>query len=231
MMIKINNLSKRYPNKKYGLYPLNYEIKEGTIVALTGGNGAGKSTFIKLLTGIVRPTTGNITWNRKKYSYMPDDLEFPEHFTALEALEVLGALKNVKLSRCLNVLEYVGLYDVRNEKIGTFSKGMKQRLSFAQVLLADEEALILDEPTNGLDPYWLKWLKESLVSKKESGKTIIFSTHDLTFAEQIADEVLFFYSGSVLLQQSMQALSLKDNTLENIIVAKLEELNGKIKNM
>ncbi|BCB04203.1 ABC transporter ATP-binding protein [Bacillus sp. KH172YL63] len=223
-MIVCNELTKIYPTGRTGLDSFHYEIPSGTIVALTGGNGAGKSTLIKMLTGIIKPTAGSIDWHGQRFSYMPDDLEFPEVLTAFEALALLGALKNVDRDACQRLLRYVGLENVGHEKIGTFSKGMKQRLAFAQALLSDEEVLILDEPTNGLDPYWIKWMKESLLREKAKGKTIIFSTHELSFAESVADELIFFYEGNTLIRDSVDNLKKSGKSVEDVIVAELEGL-------
>ena len=223
-MIVIQELTKTYKTGKTGLHPLNYEISKGKIVALTGGNGAGKSTLIKLLTGIMKPTSGSVEWNGQSFSYMPDDLGFPEELTAFEVMKLLGTLKNADAASCQQVLEYVGLDDVKNQRIGTFSKGMKQRLAFAQALLSKEDVLILDEPTNGLDPYWIKWMKECLLQEKQKGKTIIFSTHELSFAESIADDLLFFYNGKSLIHDTLKNLRGSSETLETIIVRELENL-------
>lgn len=223
-MIQIKQLSKKYKTGNIGLHPFDFEIEKGSIVALTGGNGAGKSTFIKLLTNIIRPTTGSIQWGAQRFSYMPDDMEFPTNLTGLEAIKLLGALRNVEEEKCSRLLEQVGLYDVRNQKIETFSKGMKQRLCFAQALLSNEKVLILDEPTNGLDPYWIKWMKSFLLEEKRKGKTIIFSTHNFSFVDDIADELLFFYEGHLLIQNKVNTLKLHSSSIENTIVSKLEQL-------
>ncbi|MCC5803595.1 ABC transporter ATP-binding protein [Rossellomorea vietnamensis] len=222
-MIVIHELTKTYKTGKTGLYPLNYEIPKGQIVALTGGNGAGKSTLIKLLTGIMKPTSGSVKWNGQSFSYMPDDLGFPEELTAFEVMKLLGTLKAAESASCQRMLQYVGLEDVQHQRIGTFSKGMKQRLAFAQTLLSKEDILILDEPTNGLDPYWIKWMKKCLLKEKQKGKTIIFSTHELSFAESIADDLLFFYDGKTLIHDALKNLSDSSETLETIIVRELEK--------
>ncbi|MEL3971722.1 ABC transporter ATP-binding protein [Rossellomorea oryzaecorticis] len=225
-MIQVQSLSKTYKSGKAGLHPFDHQIPQGTALALTGGNGAGKSTLIKLLATIIKPSSGTITPGGRSFSYMPDDLEFPLQLTAIEALGMLGVLKKVDGKRSLQLLKEVGLYDARHQKIGTFSKGMKQRLSFAQAMLSDDDILILDEPTNGLDPYWIKWLKTYLKKERQEGKTIIFSTHDLSLVEDLADEMLFFYEGKVLIRGRVGELRGNGERLEDVIVKRLEELNG-----
>ncbi|WP_243290369.1 ABC transporter ATP-binding protein [Bacillus sp. FJAT-47783] len=224
MKIEIINLSKTYKNGKVGLSPLQFNIQSGSIVALTGGNGAGKSTFIKLLTNVIRPSSGRIKWEGQRFSYMPDDLEFPPNLTAIEGLTLLGAIKNVDDDTISSLLKKVGLFDVRHQKIETFSKGMKQRLSFAQALLSDEEVLILDEPTNGLDPYWVKWFKNCLIEEKRNGRTIIFSTHHLHLVEELADEMLFFQDGNVIIKEKIKDITKTAKSLEEVIIEKLEDV-------
>ncbi|MFC6040684.1 ABC transporter ATP-binding protein [Paenisporosarcina macmurdoensis] len=226
-MIQINQISKTYDTGKVGLHSLDLTITPGEIVALTGGNGAGKSTMIHLLTNILKPTSGTIDWGEKKYSYMPDDLEFPTHVTAWEWLKLLGAFKEVDDKKILRAATDVGLESQLHQRISTFSKGMKQRLAFAQTLLANEDVMILDEPTNGLDPYWVKWMKTTLDAKRKEGKTIIFSTHDLSFVEEIADVMLFFHEGKVLFQYKAQEWRAKPKSLESIVIDQLVQVYEK----
>ena len=206
--IEISELSKKV-RKKQLLEPLNYQIKKGNVVALCGGNGAGKSTLIRLIIGLLKPTTGTVTMNgytykqnkRKfieQFGYMPDDFQFQKSITAKETIRFYAKLKKISEKRAVETLETVGLLEKQNEKVGTFSKGMKQRLLLAQALLADPDILILDEPTNGLDPYWMNELSDIMLQRKKAGQTVIFSTHDLHVAEKVADEVLFLSNGKVI---------------------------------
>lgn len=206
--IEISELSKKV-RKKQLIEPLNYQIKKGNVVALCGGNGAGKSTLIRLLIGLLKPTTGTVTMNgytykqnkRKfieQFGYMPDDFQFQKSITAKETIRFYAKLKKISEKRAVETLETVGLLEKQNEKVGTFSKGMKQRLLLAQALLKDPDILILDEPTNGLDPYWMNELSDIMLQRKKAGQTVIFSTHDLHVAEKVADEVLFLSNGKVI---------------------------------
>ncbi|MBO1002249.1 ABC transporter ATP-binding protein [Pseudogracilibacillus auburnensis] len=206
--IEINNLSKKV-RKKQLLSPLNHQLTCGKILALCGGNGAGKSTLIRLMTGLIKPTTGQVTINsftkkhhtlrfQHEFGYMPDDFQFQKSITAKETIRFYAKLKKISNARMNETLEEVGLLDKVNEKVGTFSKGMNQRLLLAQALLAKPNILILDEPTNGLDPYWVKQFSDMMLRAKKNGQTIVFSTHDLHVAEQIADEVMFLSNGEVI---------------------------------
>lgn len=212
--IEISELSKKV-RKKQLIEPLNYQIKKGNVVALCGGNGAGKSTLIRLLIGLLKPTTGTVTMNgytykqnkRKfieQFGYMPDDFQFQKSITAKETIRFYAKLKKISEKRAVETLETVGLLEKQNEKVGTFSKGMKQRLLLAQALLARPSILILDEPTNGLDPYWIQELSQIIIDAKKSEQTVVFSTHDLHVAEKVADEVMFLSNGKVISNGSVE---------------------------
>lgn len=208
MAIKLEGISKTM-RKKQLLQPLHYQLSKGKILALCGGNGAGKSTLIRLLTGLHKPTTGQVTINGMNYSnkrmqviekigYMPDNSHFQPSMTANEIISFYAQLKRIPKQQYLAALDAVGLLDRRYEKVGNFSKGMNQRLLLAQALLSKPPILILDEPTNGLDPYWIQQFCELMLQAKQNGQTIVFSTHDLHVAEKIADEVLFLQQGSLI---------------------------------
>lgn len=206
--LSIRHLSK-VVNKKEVLKPLTYQLDRGKILAICGGNGAGKSTLIRLIVGLLKPTTGEVVINgftRKKdrvsflnqFGYMPDNFIFDQELTAEETLQFYADIRQVPKARCQMVLEEVGLADKRRVKVGHFSKGMNQRLLLAQALLTQPPVLLLDEPTNGLDPYWIKQFCQLMLTAKQRGQTVILSTHDLFVAEQIADDVIFLSQGEVL---------------------------------
>lgn len=205
--VEIHQLSKRVQQKQL-LEPLDYQLSKGKILALCGGNGAGKSTLIRLITGLTKATTGDVTINGlnkrknkkqffKQFGYMPDDFYFQKSMTTKETISFYAKIKNVNEASYKDTLRTVGLLDKLNEKVGNFSKGMAQRLLLAQALLNEPNLLILDEPTNGLDPYWIQQFGKLLIKAKNNGQTVIFSTHDLHVAEKIADEVIFLHNGKV----------------------------------
>lgn len=208
IIVDIQRLSKKV-KKKQLLMPINYQLESGKILALCGGNGAGKSTLIRLITGLIKPTTGHVLMNnlhlkkhksefKKQFGYMPDNFQFQKSMTTRETIKFYAQMKQISKTRYEEVLQEVGLLDKLHEKVGNFSKGMSQRLLLAQALLADPNILILDEPTNGLDPYWVQQFSNLMINAKENRQTIIFSTHDLHVAEQIADEVMFLSNGKVI---------------------------------
>ncbi|MEH6943689.1 ABC transporter ATP-binding protein [Bacillus sp. JJ722] len=213
-------LTKIY-SEKSRVEEITFPIHQGEIVALCGGNGAGKSTLIKMITGIIKPTSGHIVLDgiivnpiskdyRNSFSYMPDDMLFPRQLSAIEVLNFFASLRKAPKEKVAEVLEIVGLFEDRNRHIKHFSKGMQQRLSFAQALLADTPLLILDEPTNGLDPYWVYRFKEIIHDEKAKGKAILFTTHILTIVEEIADKAAFIEGGKLIHFDHVKKLVVRD---------------------
>lgn len=214
-VLEIRQLRKDIRGKTI-VHPFDYTLTKGQVLALCGGNGAGKSTILRMIAGITKATSGSVrlcgrTLQDDKqgfYSYMgymPDDFQFGHALTAGETLEFYaGLLGGGAKSRISAVLEEVGLADVRDKKVSSFSKGMRQRLLFAQALLGEPEVLILDEPTNGLDPYWLAAFVNMVNKRKQAGQTVIFSTHQLEAAELTADHVILLQEGQVRLAGVME---------------------------
>jgi ABC-type multidrug transport system ATPase subunit len=190
------------------VHDVSIAVPQGRVTALCGGNGAGKSTILRMITGILQPTSGEIRVDgirrlddREGYAsrigYMPDDYAFSRGLTAYETLHFWASLRGLPKSRTEEVLEEVGLIPVRNKQVSSFSKGMKQRLLFGQAILAKPPLLVLDEPTNGLDPYWMDAFVQLVLKAKADGHAIIYSTHQLPVAEASADEVVFLHNGEV----------------------------------
>ena len=206
MTIELINISKTY-KKNRGVHQINAQIEAGQIIALVGANGAGKSTIIKLLTGQLTPDEGEMKGlSKEALRYMPDDLNFPDTLTAAEILALLANLKNIPASVIPDVLKQVGLADKGHLRVSEYSKGMRQRLNLAQSMLGDGDFYILDEPTNGLDPFWIATLKTMLVKEKQKGIHVLFSTHLLSFAEEIADEVILLHEGEIIASGRIDAL-------------------------
>lgn len=227
----VKDVSKRYKHGN-GVENISFNVKKGHILALCGGNGAGKSTLLEIIIGQLEADKGTVTFfeqldgNKKPFSYMPDDLEFPSQLTAKEVLNFLASLHGIEAKIAEQKLAEVGLEKEKEKRIRQYSKGMRQRLAFAQSLLADAPILILDEPTNGLDPYWVKKWKDRILKEKERGRTIIFSTHLLSIVEEIADDVLFLYQGEMILSGEVATIRKEKGgcPLEDIFFAKIEEI-------
>lgn len=198
--------------------PLDLTFSSGNIVALCGGNGAGKSTIIRMIAGLTTPSSGHITidglnvqTSRQQYlehiGYMPDDFQFTGGFTAYEILSFWGDLKGVSRNRVKELLIEVGLQDTGKKKVQSFSKGMRQRLLLAQAMLSNPSILLLDEPTNGLDPYWMKRFATMMIQAAKNSCLIIFSTHQLQVVEAIADHIIFLNNGKVELSGSYNEIN------------------------
>lgn len=207
-MLELRDVSKQI-DKRPIVQPISLTVPPGEVLALCGGNGAGKSTILRMIVGITQPTAGTIQVNgyerkknRKAYAdsigYMPDDFLFGQSLSAKETLLFYAKLRRIPPSKALQTLERVGLQQVQHKSATSYSKGMRQRLLFAQALLADPALLVLDEPTNGLDPFWMEAFVQFMKELKASGQTVIFSTHQLEVAEEVADRVLFLNEGEVL---------------------------------
>jgi ABC-type multidrug transport system ATPase subunit len=193
------------------IHDLNLRVRRGRIVALCGGNGAGKSTVLRMLAGIIRPTTGSITigglrWetHRRQYAeqigYMPDDYRFTQGLTALETMAFWAGLKGLPKSRAREALAEVGLDHTGKKPVTSFSKGMRQRMLFAQAMLAKPPLVLMDEPTNGLDPFWMDTFVRLVRDAADAGQTFVFSTHQWQIADALADDMVFLQNGRVELE-------------------------------
>lgn len=210
-MIQTKNLNKIYKKQEVNK-DISLLVPKNSIYGLLGPNGAGKSTLLKMLTGMINPTSGEIIYKEKPWS-RNDLLEIGslieqspiyENLTARENLKVRTLLYNLPDSRIEEVLEIVNLTNTGNKKAGKFSMGMKQRLGIAIALLNNPKLLILDEPTNGLDPIGIGDLRELIKSFPQKGITVIISSHILSEVEQIADYIGIIANGQLWYQEKVQ---------------------------
>lgn len=182
---------------------ISISVKRNSIYGLLGANGAGKSTFLKMITGMLRPTSGEILfdghkWSRKDLNDIGSLIEAAplyENLTAKENLKIRTTVLGLPDSRIEEVLSIVDLKDTGKKRAGQFSMGMKQRLGIAIALLNNPNLLILDEPTNGLDPFGIQELRELIRSFPQKGITVILSSHMLSEVEQIADHIGIMSNG------------------------------------
>ena len=194
MILKTTDLCKSF-NGQMAVNNVSLNIRRNSVYGLLGPNGAGKSTTLKMITGILKPTSGSIKfdghpWQRKDLNDIGALIETPpiyENLTAYENLKVRVTLLGLKDERINEVLEVVRLTDAGKKRAGQFSLGMKQRLGIAIALLNEPRLLILDEPTNGLDPVGIEELRELIRSFPEKEITVILSSHILSEVQQIAD--------------------------------------------
>jgi len=216
-IIETNQLTKKFKNR-YAVETVNLQIKQGEIYGFLGPNGAGKTTTIRMLLGLARPTYGSIRMfgkdmKKEKLSVLKKVgslVEYPSyygHLTAYENLEAIRILLDAPKSRIEEVLHIVRLSKEAKRPVKGFSLGMKQRLGIAAALLGNPELLILDEPTNGLDPSGILEIRELVKSMpKEHGITILVSSHLLSEIDQMATQVGIISKGKMIFQDSIETL-------------------------
>lgn len=206
------DLCKNYRHQKAN-DRISITVRKNSIYGLLGPNGAGKSTLLKIITGMIQPSSGEIffdgrKWERKDLLKIGALIEEPpvyENLTAFENLKVRTLLYNLPNSRIEEVLKLVGLTNTGKKKAGQFSMGMKQRLGIALALLNNPMLLILDEPTNGLDPIGVQDLRKLILSFPQKGITVILSSHLLSEVEQIADDIGIIANGKLWYQEAVHA--------------------------
>ena len=202
MILETSNLCKKFRGQT-AVDHVSLHMKENTVYGLLGPNGAGKSTTLKMITGILKPTSGTIefngqSWTRNALNQIGALIEMPplyENLTAYENLKVRALLLGLSDERISEVLQIVRLTGTGKKRAGQFSLGMKQRLGIAIALLNHPKLLILDEPTNGLDPVGIEELRELICSFPSKGITVILSSHILSEVQQIADHIGIISNG------------------------------------
>lgn len=220
-ILKTDNLCK-YFKKQKAVDNVSITVRENSIYGLLGPNGAGKSTTLKMITGMLRPTNGKVLfnghdWTRKDLEQIGALIETPPlyyNLSAAENLEVRAKLLGVPKARIDEVLEIVDLQNTGRKKAGQFSMGMKQRLGIAIALLNNPKLLILDEPTNGLDPIGIQELRSLIRSFPSQGITVILSSHILSEVQLIADDIGIISNGILGYEGQMN----KDEDLENLFI-------------
>ena len=220
-ILKTDNLCKDFKKQK-AVNNVSITVRENSIYGLLGPNGAGKSTTLKMITGMLRPTSGKVLfnghdWNRKDLEQIGALIETPplyDNLSAAENLEVRAKLLGVPKARIDEVLEIVDLQNTGRKKAGQFSMGMKQRLGIAIALLNNPKLLILDEPTNGLDPIGIQELRSLIRSFPSQGITVILSSHILSEVQLIADDIGIISNGILGYEGQMN----KDENLENLFI-------------
>jgi len=225
-MIKISNISYSY-GKHQALSDVSITIEKNSIFGIVGPNGAGKSTLIKLLLSILHIQDGNIdVVNGNKYGVVMEDLGMFPGFSARKNLQIVATIKNSSYDEIDIVLQKVGLQDSANKKVKQLSFGMKQRLSIASALLGSPNVLILDEPTNGLDPIAIIQLRELINNIAKENITIIIASHILTEIEKICSDVAIMNKGKIIHSNSLVNIRNKYNSLENAFINLINENNG-----
>lgn len=216
-IIDINNVSKTYAGNNV-LNNINLKINSGECIVLIGHNGAGKTTLMKLMLGLTRPSSGQInmpvhnpaftesTAQHKSLGYLPESVAFHEAMSGRELMHFYSRLKSLPRTECDELLELVGLQNAADRRIGTYSKGMRQRLGLAQAMLGKPQLLFLDEPTTGLDPQLRQQFYELIEQLHQQGTTSIISSHALNEVEARADRFIILKAGSMIASGSLHEL-------------------------
>jgi ABC-2 type transport system ATP-binding protein len=205
-ILTIKNLNKRY-GRIQALKNVSFEIKKGNVYGILGPNGSGKSTTLGITLNVVNATSGEYQWfdgaletheALKKVGAIIERPNFYPYMTAYENLKLVCKIKNINYSKIEEKLELVGLIERKDSKFSTFSLGMKQRLAIASALLNDPEILILDEPTNGLDPQGIHQIRDIIKKVASLGTTILLASHLLDEVEKVCSHVVVLRKGEIL---------------------------------
>ena len=207
--IEVDRLTKRFGDLT-AVDDLTFTVEPGRITGFLGPNGAGKTTTLRMLLGLVRPTSGTATIGGRRYHDIPSPLaavgsaleatNFHPGRTGRDHLKVLADSTHIDHRRVDEMLEQVGLADAARKRAGGYSMGMRQRLGLAAAMLGDPQVLILDEPANGLDPEGIRWMREFLRALASQGRTVFVSSHLLSEMELLADDIVIIANGKLVRQ-------------------------------
>jgi ABC-2 type transport system ATP-binding protein len=233
-ILRITNLHKKF-RKVHAVNNISLEIKKGNVYGILGPNGSGKSTTLGIVLNVVNKTSGAFEWfdgslsthdALKKVGAIIERPNFYPYMTAEENLKLVCKIKNIPFDKVNEKLELVGLFDRKDSKFKTFSLGMKQRLAIASALLNDPEILILDEPTNGLDPQGIRQIRDLIKIIANQGTTILLASHLLDEVEKVCSHVIVLRYGVTLYQGTVDGMlanegffELKADNFEDLILA------------
>jgi ABC-2 type transport system ATP-binding protein len=221
IVLEAKQLTKHFGKIK-AVNQLNLTIKSGTVYGLLGPNGSGKTTTLGMLLDVVSPTAGNFSWfdgkpnveRRKKIGTILETPCFYPYLTAVQNLKIAAHIKEAPTSRIEHMLQQVDLLERKNDKFKNYSLGMKQRLSIAAALLADPPVLILDEPTNGLDPMGIAEIRSLIISIAKEGKTIILASHLLDEVQKVCTDFCVLKNGHKLHEGPVKDILGETNIVE-----------------
>lgn len=232
--IEIDNLSLEIAVGRSGfsvVKDVSFSVEEGAVVGFIGPNGAGKTSTIQILLGFIRPSSGTAKLfgedvagksARTRIGFLPENPQSYGFLRGCELLRMAGQLFGLKgqalRSRVADVLEVVDMQQSAQKRIATYSRGMMQRIGLAQALINDPDLLILDEPTGGLDPIGRMEMRDIIENLKLQGKTVFFSSHELSEVERICDRVVLINSGRIIAQDRTDALLSKGASLEQLFI-------------
>ena len=211
-MIQVNGLTKYYGSRP-AAKDITFEVGKGEVFGLLGTNGAGKSTTIKMLCGLLKPTRGSIKIGgidiqkmplkaKSMMGYLPENPLIYDRLTGAETLELIGKLRKLSDEMIQQRITYyastLGLGEQMHSEVGTYSKGMRQKLAIAMTLIPDPDMVLLDEPASGLDPRYTKLLKDWILNLAGNGRTVLLSTHIIEMAESLCTKIAIIDQGKLL---------------------------------
>jgi ABC-2 type transport system ATP-binding protein len=237
-VIEVEHLTKRF-RRATAVDDLSFSVPRGRITGFLGPNGAGKTTTLRVLLGLALPTSGRASVAGRRYREL--DAPLKTVGAVLEAsnyhparsgrnhLRMLATAAGIAPTRVQEVLAQVELSAAAKRRVGTYSLGMRQRLSVAAALLGEPELLVLDEPANGLDPEGIRWLRNFLRSFAGAGGTVFVSSHVLAEVSQLADEVVIIHRGKLVAHQTVAELTLQAAGATRVRSPRAEELLGRLR--
>lgn len=237
-ILKITQLNKIFNRKLHAVKNVSFEIKKGNVYGILGPNGSGKSTTLGIVLNVVNKTSGDFEWFEgkldthqalKKVGAIIERPNFYPYMSAKENLELVCKIKGTPFEKVDEKLELVGLLDRKNDKFKTFSLGMKQRLAIASALLNDPEILILDEPTNGLDPQGIRQIRDIIRIIAAQGTTILLASHLLDEVEKVCSHVVVLQKGVMLYQGSVHNM-IETNSFFELKAKDLTQLQNVLQN-
>jgi ABC-2 type transport system ATP-binding protein len=237
-ILKITQLNKIFNRKLHAVKNVSFEIKKGNVYGILGPNGSGKSTTLGIVLNVVNKTSGDFEWFEgkldthqalKKVGAIIERPNFYPYMSAKENLELVCKIKGTPFEKVDEKLELVGLLDRKNDKFKTFSLGMKQRLAIASALLNDPEILILDEPTNGLDPQGIRQIRDIIRIIAAQGTTILLASHLLDEVEKVCSHVVVLQKGVMLYQGSVHNM-IETNSFFELKAKDLAQLQNVLQN-
>jgi ABC-2 type transport system ATP-binding protein len=228
--IDLHRVEKMYRGKVHALRGVEMQVHPGEVFGLLGPNGAGKSTLVKIMMTVVRPTRAGGTIlghpighkaTLGRIGYLPEHHKLPAYLTGRQVLEHFAALARVgrrdRRTRAAELLEVVGMADWAKKKVGAYSKGMQQRIGLAQALMNDPTLVVLDEPTDGVDPVGRREIRDVLIRLRDEGRTIFLNSHLLSELEMVCDRVAILVQGKVVMQGTLDELTAHSRRYEVVI--------------
>lgn len=237
-ILSIKNLDKKY-GRVHAVNNLSFDIEKGAVYGILGPNGSGKSTTLGIILNVVNKTSGEFTWFNgtlsthqalKKVGAIIERPNFYPYMTAVQNLKLICKIKDVPFDKIEEKLQTVSLYERRNSKFRTFSLGMKQRLAIASALLNDPEILILDEPTNGLDPQGIHEIRKIIKDIAKNGTTILLASHLLDEVEKVCSHVMVIRNGKKLYSGRVDNMIASNGVIEAKTDDDINKLVNTLKN-